>query len=195
MAKRDDSNLAIHCLLCFVLYLVVAQLVAPFSVYSVGIVGISEAQLGLLFTVNGLLVALAQIPLTRMLAGFRFTSQLAIGALLYFVGYGALGFCGHYAYLLTVIGVVTFGEMAMSPPSLTITSRLAPEGHMGRYMGVYGFFMVGGWSLGPLYGGWFLDNFADQPEVAWLLIASLALVAVLGFLWFARRLPERYNRQ
>jgi MFS family permease len=82
----------------------------------------------------------------------------------------------------------------MSPPALTLTSRLAPEGRLGRYMGVYSFFTSAGWSLGPLYGGWFLDRFGTQPQLAWLLIASLALVAFTGFLWFGRHLNDMVNR-
>lgn len=193
VAIKDDSNLAIHCVLCFLLYLVVAQLIAPFSVYAVQMVGRSEIELGWLYTVNGLLVGLAQVLVTRFLSGYRFTTQLALGAVLYFVGYGVMGLSGNYVYLLTVIVVVTTGEMVMSPPSVTLTSRLAPEGHMGRYMGIYSFFMTAGWSLGPLYGGWFLDHFADQTELAWLLIASLAILPAVGFLWFGKRLPDSYN--
>ena len=140
-------------------------------------------------------MGLAQLPITRLLSRFRFTTQLTLGAVLYFIGYGALGLSAEYLYLAFMIVIVSGGEMFMSPPSITITSRLAPEGKTGRYMGIYGFFSIGGWSLGPLYGGWFLDNFADQPQLAWLMIASLALVAAAGYVWFGRRLPEALNRE
>ena len=195
VAIRKDVRLAVHCVLCMLLYLVVAQLMAPFSVYVVEIVGFSEARLGLLFTLNGLMVTGLQIPVTRLAGRSRFTSQLALGALLYFVGYGSLGFLSEYWFFLAVIVVVTSGEMLMSPPSLTLISRLAPDGRMGRYMGVYGFFVTGGWSFGPLYGGWFLDHFGDRPEIAWLLIASLALVAAIGFLVFGSKLDDQLNRK
>jgi len=195
LAVKDDSRLATHCVLSLVLFLVVAQLIAPFSVYAVNTAGISELQLGLLFTINGLLVGFAQLPVTRLLSRFRFTTQLALGSFMYLIGYGALGLSGGYFYMMFMIIIVTSGEMMMSPPSVMITSRLAPEGKTGRYMGIYGFFMIGGWSLGPLYGGWFLDHFPDQPELAWLLIASLAVVAIVGYLWFVRRLPDTLNRK
>jgi len=194
-ALGRDTNLATHCLLCFVLYLVVAQLVAPLSVYTVEMVGISESQLGMLFTLNGLMVSSLQILVTRAASGMRFTTQLATGALLYLVGYGSLGFIDQYWFFMAIIVVVTTGEMLISPPSLTLVSRLAPEGRMGRYMGVYGFFMTGGWSFGPLYGGWILDQFSDNHQLAWLLISSLALVAAVGFFLFGRRLDDRLNRR
>lgn len=195
VAVRKDTLLAGHCVLIFFLYLVVAQLVAPFSVYTVEMIHLSEAQLGLLFTVNGLMVTLLQVPITRLLANYRFTTQLAGGALLYFIGYGALGFFADFGFLLMVIVVVTVGEMFMSPPSLTLTSKLAPEGRMGRYMGVFGFFTTAGWSFGPLYGGYFLDRYATSPHVAWLLISSLALLAAAGYVWYGRVLPAEQNRR
>jgi len=193
LALKNDKRLATHCLLSFLLYLVVAQLIAPFSIYAVGIAGLSEIQLGYLYTINGLMVALAQIAVTRLLGKVRFTTQLAIGSLFYFVGYGAMGFSGDFAYLVAIIIVVTTGEIIMSPPSLTLTSRMAPEKQMGRYMGIYSFFTTAGWSLGPLYGGWFLDHLAGQPGPAWLLIASLAIFAALGFFWFGKRLSDNLN--
>lgn len=193
LAVREDKNLAIHSLLILTLYLVVAQLIAPFSVYSVDMVGIEESSLGLLYAINGLLVVALQIPITRWLGHAKFTNQLACGALMYFIGYGLVGFFGSFNTFAMIMVIVTFGEVLMSPPSLTLTSHLAPEGRTGRYMGVYGFFVTIGWSLGPLYGGMFLDHFGDRPIIAWLCIASLALVATVGYLIFGRFLPDKYN--
>jgi MFS family permease len=190
---KKDRHLAHYAILTFMLYLVVAQLIAPFSVYSVEMIGISEARLGLLLTINGLMVALLQIPVTRILRGYRLTTQLAAGAVLYALGYGAMGFFPQYGAFVILIMIVTLGEVVMSPPSVTLISRLAPEGRMGRYMGVYGFFVTAGWSFGPLYGGFFLDRFATQPELAWVLISSLAVVAAVGYVWFGRRLEGHFN--
>lgn len=195
IAVRTDRNLAFHVFLIFCLYLVVSQLIAPFSVYTVEIVGISKSDLGLLFTLNGLLVALLQIPMTRLLSRTRFTTQLALGSFIYFIGFGIMGLFDSYNFLVAVVIVVTLGEIAMSPPSLTLTSRLAPEGRLGRYMGIHGFFAISGWSLGPLYGGFFLDRFVSSPALAWLMISSLALVSACGYVIFGRRLPSQYNRK
>ncbi len=193
MAVRHDTNLAIHVCLILFLYLVVAQLVMPFSLYTVDMVGISENMLGRLFTLNGLIVVLMQVPVTRLLHRLSFTHQLAMGAFLYFVGYSSLGWLIGYGWFALAITIVTTGEIIMSPPSLTLTSRLAPEGHSGRYMGVYGFFVTAGWSLGPLWGGTILDHLGGHPGAAWLLIASMAVISSVGYLWFGRRLPARFN--
>jgi MFS family permease len=195
VAIRHDPRMAIYCFLSFLLFLVVAQLIVPFSVYAKDFAGVNEYYLGWIYAVNGFLVGVVQIPVTRLLARYRFTTQLAAGAMLYFVGYGLIGLSGNYWFLMMMIIISTCGEVTMSPASMTLTSRLAPDRQMGRYMGIYGFFMAGGWSLGPLYGNWILDSLSDKPELAWLLIASLALVAAVGFVWFGRRLPDEFNCQ
>jgi len=193
IAVKNDTNLAWHACLTFFLYLVIAQLVAPMSIYTVEMVGLSESQLGMLFTVNGLVVVLLQIPLTRLLSRFRFTTQLAWGALLHFVGYTLFGIYIGFEYFIFYMVVISMGEVFLSPPSLTLTSRLAPEGRIGRYMGVHGFFVTAGWSLGPLYGGVILDHFGQTPAVAWLMISSLALLSALGYMVFGKILPLKYN--
>jgi len=192
---RKDKYLARHALLIFVLYLVVAQLIMPFSLYAVEMVGLSNTQLGLLFGLNGLLVAVLQVPATIVMRRYRLTTQLAFGSLLYLIGYGSLGIFVGYYYFMVVIAVVTIGEIIMSPASLALTSRLAPEGRIGRYMGIYGFFVTAGWSLGPLWGGSLLDLLKHHHAFAWLSIASLALVSTIGYFSFGRNLPAWLNQR
>jgi len=193
LAIKDDPHLASHSALIFLLYLVVAQLIAPFSLYAVQIVGISEAQLGFLYTINGLMVVAFQIPVTKLLAGFKLSTQLAMGGCIYFFGYGMMGFIAEFKYFVVAMIVLTVGEIFMSPPSLTLTSRLAPEGRTGRYMGIFGFFVASGWSFGPLYGGFFLDHFGSTPELGWILISSLGLLSALGYLLLGRKLSAKIN--
>ncbi|MBU8934452.1 MAG: MFS transporter [candidate division Zixibacteria bacterium] len=193
VAVKDDANLAIHLSLLIVLYLVVAQLIVPFSVYAVDVAGMTETQLGYLFSLNGLLVVALQIPVTRILSRYKLTAQLAVGSLLYAIGYGCMGVLVGFGYFAMAVTVITIGEVFMSPPSLTLTSRLAPAGRMGRYMGIHGFALAAGWSFGPLYGGALLDAFSDQPITAWMLISSLALVSFIGYSLFQRRLPHDVN--
>ena len=83
----------------------------------------------------------------------------------------------------------------MSPPGMTLTARLAPEGRLGRYMGIRGFFETLGWSMGPMYGGLFLDVFSEQRGIAWLGISSLALFAAIGYWIFGKVLPRQFNNR
>jgi MFS family permease len=185
--------LAGHSLLIFMLYLVVSQLIAPFSVYAVEIVGLSETQLGYLYTLNGLIVVFLQVPVTRLIGHYRLSSQIAIGALLYAIGYGMVGAMASFGYFAMAIVVVTLGEIAMSPASLTLTSRLAPKGRTGRYMGIFGFFVASGWSFGPLYGGSVMEMCGANHLMAWALISTLALASAVGYWVLSRKLDPDQN--
>ncbi len=194
LSAKNDPNLVTHCILAFFLYLVVAQLIAPFSVYTVESAKIGKNELGFLYLLNGLMVVFLQVPVTRLLSRCRFTQQMAFGAFLYAAGYGMVGFQSGFYYFAAAIAIVTAGEILISPPSLALTSTLAPAGRMGRYMGIFGLFQTAGWSLGPVYGGLILDHFAHTPAFAWTAISSLAALSGIGYLLFTRKLPQGFNR-
>lgn len=190
-----DPLLARHCILTLLLFLVVAQLIVPFSVYSVEMVGISQVQLGTLYTINGLLVVALQIPVTRLLGHYSLSGQMALGGFIYAIGYGMVGALVGYEWFIAAIVIVTLGEISMSPPSLTLLSRLAPDGRMGRYMGIYGVFLAAGWSLGPLYGGFMLDSFTGNPALAWIMISSLAAISGLGYMLSRKKFGKAADPQ
>lgn len=189
LAVKDDKYLAAQAGFTLLLYLVVAQLVVTLSLYTVTMIGISETDLGKLFSLNGILVVVLQIPITRILRRSRLTTQLACGSLLYFFGYSMFGYLIGFHNFMLAIMIVTMGEVMISPPGMTLTSRLAPPGRVGRYMGIRGFCETAGWSLGPVWGGFMLGHFGANPTLAWFVISSLALIAAAGFWLLGRRLP------
>ncbi|MBN2226646.1 MAG: MFS transporter [candidate division Zixibacteria bacterium] len=192
-AIRKDRNMLRHIVLVFMIYLVVAQLIAPLSLYAVELRGLTEGQLGFLYTINGLMVASLQIPVTRLLRPLRYSSQLALGAAIYGIGYFCVGMSSTFPLFLLAIIIITTGENCISPPALSITANLAPTGYIGRYMGVYGFAVSGGWSLGPLLGGTLLDWAKPDFMYAWGIVVVLALITAIGFLRQSGRIPKEFN--
>jgi MFS family permease len=83
--------------------------------------------------------------------------------------------------------IITAGEIIYSPVTLAVIGELSPQDQRGQYMGVFGFSETIGIALGPLLGGILLDMFPFDPRLLWGPIASLALVAALGYYWWARR--------
>lgn len=194
LAVRKDVHLLQHVALSFFLYLAFSQMMSTFSVYAVDFVGITKHQIGLLFTVNGVLVVLLQFPLTRLMNRVELTFQVALGGLFLGLGYALAGVWTGFTAFLVVFALLSLGEVAMSPPTLSLTSRLAPAGRMGRYMGLYSLFVMAGWSSGPLFGGIVLDLLPGRYALSWTLIGSVAWIAGLGYLIFSRGLMDRVNR-
>jgi MFS family permease len=192
---KENRFLFRYVFIIFILYLVVSQFMAPFSLYTVDFMRISKTQLGLLYGLNGLIVILFQIPTTSLLRKYRLTRQLILGTLLYAVGYFWCGMSSAIWGFVLVIIIITLGENCISPPSLSITANLAPPDQRGRYMGIFGLAVTLGWSLGPLLGGILLDILKPQFTISWTLVAVLALLAAAGFYRLERLLPIQINRK
>ena len=190
---RQDPRLLRHCLISFVLFLVVAQLIAALSVYSVETVGISRAQLGTLYAINGFMVVFLQFPVSSLFKRVTLTGQLTVGAMIYAVGYFLVGLAPGFSFLILCMVVITIAEMIISPPALALVANLSPPDAYGRYMGIFGFFHMSGWSLGPTLGGFLLDVFATKPVLMWAIIAMLAVGASILYRNFGRMLTPAQN--
>ena len=181
------------CVFTFTMCAVMSQLVVSTSLYSKKYLGFSEAEVGLLFSINGLMVVALQYVVTRVLQAHRLTAGLAAGAVCYGVGYLAFGFAPAFWAAGAAMVVVTVGEMAVSPGMQALGANMAPPGEKGRYLGVQGVFQQVGSSAGILVGsnaiGLISPVFQQGP---WIIVAIAAVVSSLGFLSLGRRLsPEQ----
>lgn len=192
---RGNELLFRHVAYILVLYLVVSQFMMPFSLYSVDYMGISKTQLGIIYGINGLIVVLFQIPITRLLRSTRLTIQLTLGAVIYALGFLWVGLAASFVGFIIAIIIITIGENFVSPPALAITANLAPKGRTGRYMGIYGLAVTMGWSMGPLLGGMLLEYSNPDFIYAWGIVAALAMIAATGFGRMSRYIPHNLNMQ
>ena len=193
LATLKNAHFLRFCLFTFIMCAVMSQLVVSSSLYSKKYLGFSEAQIGLLFSVNGIMVVLVQYFMTRALERRRITAGLAVGALFYGAGYLAFGYSTAFYAAAAAIVVVTLGELAVSPGLQALGANMAPRGEKGRYLGVQGLFQQVGSSMGILVGsnaiGAISPVFQQGP---WYIVAAAAVVASLGFSSLGRRLtPEQ----
>jgi len=183
-----------YCLVSLVLFTVTSQLISTLSVYAVEWAGLSKVDLGFLYALNGLMVVFLQFPAVRLTASMRLTSALALGAVLYGIGYGMMGLGGGLAFLSAAMFVTTLGEIVATPPSLNLVANFSGEATRGRYMGIFGLFNSFGWSMGPLVGGVLLDLTRGRPMVLWGTITGIAFLAAAGFLDVRRRIDTATDR-
>ena len=193
LATLKNAHFLRFCLFTLVMCAVMSQLVVSSSLYSKKYLGFSEAQIGLLFSINGLMVVLVQYFMTRALERRRITSGLAFGALFYGAGYLAFGYSTVFYSAAAAMVVVTLGELAVSPGLQALGANMAPRGEKGRYLGVQGLFQQIGSSMGILVGsnaiGAISPVFQQGP---WFIVAAAAMIASLGFSSLGRRLtPEQ----
>ena len=182
------------CLFTFTIAMVMSQLVVATSLYSTRYLGFDERQIGLLFSLNGTLVVGLQYSMTRLLEKSRITTGLAVGALFYAVGYLTVGYAGGYISALIGVGVLTIGELAVSPGLQALGANMAPKREKGRYLGVQGLSQQMGSSVGIFIGSNAINLISPHYQQGpWLIIACLALTAALGFKSLGRRVNPQVN--
>ena len=177
------------CVFTFTMCAVMSQLVVSSSLYSKNYLGFSEREIGLLFSVNGLMVVAFQYFMTRALEGRRITFGLASGAVLYAAGYLCFGFAPSFLFAAASIVIVTLGELAVSPGLQALGANMAPKAEKGRYLGVQGLFQQVGSSMGIFIGSNAIGRLSPVFQQApWFIVAFIAVVSCLGFLSLGSRL-------
>ncbi|MGC0312965.1 MDR family MFS transporter [Kitasatospora acidiphila] len=148
--------------------------------------GLSTTQYGLVAGLNGLLIVVLQIPVTRLIRGRDRARVLMTAALLAGWGISIAVFAGGsvLVYALSV-AVWTVGEVIQVPTNMSLVAELSPTHARGRYQGVSSLAWSGAAFVGPAAGGLLLDH--GGPGVVWGGCALLGTVAGAGYLLVARR--------
>jgi MFS family permease len=181
LAVAGDRNFLIFIIFIILLVLSMAHLGSTLSVFTVDRLGFSTAQYGLLLTTNGIMVVLFQYPVTYGVNKLAKANALILGSLLYVCGYLTLGWVASFNWAILTIVIITAGEVTFSPIASAVVAESAPPDKRGRYMGFFALSQTLGFSLSPLFGGVLLDIFPSEPRALWGTIASVGIIAAIGF--------------
>ena len=173
------------------LFSLTSQLYSTLSVYSTETVGISKKALGSIYSMNGFLVILLQLPTTLALKRLRVALkyQMYAGTLLYIAGYFSLGFCVDAWTVAGAVMVLTFGEMMARPSLYTAFSNETVPENAGRILASLTLFRGIGYAVGPWFGAQLFQRLSS-PVMLWGALTMFAAVA-LGF--FALAWSERFR--
>ena len=152
-----------------------------------GRAGYSATDYGLVVSLNGLLIVLLQIPVTRFVAGRNRALMLAVAALCTGFGFGLTAFAGGAWFYALTVAIWSAGEMLSVPANMALVAELSPTHARGRYQGVYSLAWSGASFLAPMTAGFLLA--ASGGDAVWLCCAVLGAVAATGYVWLLRERP------
>lgn len=135
---------------------------------------------------------LASLLLVGGSLGDRYGRRLvfAIGVALFAVGSGACGFSPSIGWLIGARAVQGIGAALLVPGSLAILSAFFPQQTRGRAIGIWSGFSAVTAAVGPVLGGWLVDDASWR----WVFFINIPLaVATLAITFW--RLPESRNEQ
>ncbi|HSG45635.1 MAG TPA: MFS transporter, partial [Anaerolineales bacterium] len=115
--------------------------------------GTSEWHYGMLLSLNAAMVVIMQFPITRRIKAFPPMLMMALGTLLYAIGFAMYGFVSFYYMFIVAMVIITIGEMIVSPVAQALVASFAPENMRGRYMAVSGFSWGIPFAIGPYFAG------------------------------------------
>ena len=153
--------------------------------------GINEAGIGLLSTMNGLLIVVVEMALVYTLER-RFQHRLsisAVGVLVTGLSFLALTPTHWPGVALIAILLMTVGEMLAMPFMQTFAANRADDSNRGQYMGVY----TMSWALAQVCSPIMCSQVVERVGFAplWWLLTALTVVSALGLFWVNRVLSQR----
>ena len=172
------------CLLGALTNVVYSQLYGLLSVYT-GYIGFEPYFFGILFSINGVMVVLLQIPIRKGAMRIGSTKAFIIAQTFYAVGFGYFMFSKSFIQFLTGIVILTVGEITYFPAVSGFVSNLAPSDKRGRYMAFLGLFFGIGGSAGS-YIGFQLYGILENKGMIWGLLGAVAFATLPGYAYLLK---------
>ncbi|HXR72203.1 MFS transporter [Actinocrinis sp.] len=151
--------------------------------------GLSAATFGRIAAINGVLIVLLQMPVTRLLKRYPEGRVLAGAGLVIGGGFGLLAFGQSIEMYVLCVVVTTLGEIGNTPTGQAITARLAADHLRGRYQGVYQLAWTLSQVAAPLVGGAVLSAYGGAP--LWIGCFAVTGLTALVFLRIGKHVERR----
>ncbi|MFE6361222.1 MDR family MFS transporter [Streptomyces sp. NPDC057806] len=154
---------------------------------AMGDAGFTPADYGMAIAVNGVLIVVLQIPVTRFIEHRDPRRLLVISSVLAGYGFGLTAFAGSVGLFALTVCVWTLAEIVNAPTQTSLVVRLSPTHGRGRYQGMYTMSWAVASLVAPLMSGVAIDRYG--AEWLWGLCAVIGTVAGIGYGVLMRRLP------
>ena len=148
--------------------------------------GLSTGWYAAVVSLNGFVVITCELVLTRWVQHWRVRRVVAAGFLL--LGAGLSIYALPFGAAVFVVGTLvwTLGEIVGGPTMFAYPGRVAPEGHLGRYVGAMQAMFGLGAAIGPVIG---VAVWQAVGTDVWWLAGAISLIA-LSCGWIGMRDAE-----
>ena len=174
---RDRTMMA-FCLITLLPLYAFGQIWATMPVMLSDLHDVGAQRWSVAMVLYGLSMVALQYPVIRTLGEGDHMLLLSLSCLAMGAGAGASAFVPWPA-TLACIASIALGIVLLLPIASTVVSRLAPVDLRGRYMGAWTIVYMGGYALGPLLGGWALDDLGGH--VAFSVVAAACFTGAVLF--------------
>lgn len=189
-----DKPFLLFALLNCLLIIPYSQMYALLSVYASAYLSFNTVEIGGIFAVSGLMVALFQFPISAAIKRYRMTSMLALCSVVFAIGFGMIAGISSIAMVYLSMVIITIAEMLWAPASSALQANMSPESRRGRYFGFGNLAGSIGFAIGPLFGGMLKDSMGENVPAMWLVIAGMFIISMVGFILLGKIVPRKANQ-
>lgn len=163
----------------FFMAIVFVQLFNTFPLFFRSVYGFKENRIGLLITINTIMIALVEMILMDALKGKSLKKIISLGVLFLGTGFALMPLGRGFLYAGFTVVVWTMGEI-LSMPSLTaLIANHSDDAVRGKYMGMLSFAFALAVTVGPSIGAAIYDSLG--PNVLWYGCGGMGILLYLGF--------------
>lgn len=184
---KDRTFLALTVLISLI-WFVAGQWGTTLTLFWSSVYSLPTWQIGILYSVNGLVVVTMQAPVNSLFRNMKDYNRLAAGGILFSISFLALAFTKSI-YLITLdVIALTMAENIVAPVTMTMIAKLAPKEKRGQYFGA--FQVVSGFigPSAPVFGTYMLSMFAYSPLYFWSTVAIPGIVISMVVMQYGGRL-------
>ncbi len=190
-----DRPFFIAAMLISLFYLIMGQWGTTLTLFWKGYDLMTNFQIGLLYSVNGIVVTLGQLPVNRVLKRFGDITKVNLGFLLYLSAFSILPFFRGFLFLVIDTLIITIGENVISPSINTIISRISPVEKRGQYFTSFQVMTGFIYPVAPVLGTFLLTLYSKNLALMWYPLAITGTLFFFAFipLWKKIRMSEHTN--
>jgi MFS family permease len=181
-----------------VLVTVLCQLFGAYPLTLTEIYGLPAYAIGLVFTLNTLVIVVFQMPIVHAVERFDTLRVVGVGAFLLCLGFALLSFTSSPLLIGATVLVWTLGEMLTTPLLEGFVATRSRGAHQGQYMGLFSVAFAMAFVLAPIGGTWIYEVYGYRTlwwtcgvlgVVLWSAFSLLSVAVRKQRLLAGQRLP------
>jgi MFS family permease len=176
-----DRSFLLFCILAAMTNIVYSQFYGLLSVYT-QYAGLPAYDFGVLYSINGAMVVLFQIPIRKAAMRIGSTKAFIIAQTLYAAGFSYFFFSRNFFQFLVGNITLTLGEITFVPANYGFIANLASSDKRGRYMALASLFSGIGGSAGNLIGFRLYDTIGNK-QYTWAILGSIGFLTLPGYIY------------
>jgi predicted MFS family arabinose efflux permease len=189
-----DKSYMIFLAVVFLMGFVFLQLFTTMPLYYKASHSLNEVEIGLLMSINGLLIFILEMPLIHSIEKSTLNKLKVItwSLVLFALSFYVLNITNWVGVLIVSMVLITFGEMLAFPFTNNFAMNRAPEGKEGKYLALYTMAFSTAHIFSAKTGMEIIERLSFETN--WFFMGSLGFVAVLLMVWLQKTIQAEPKR-